>query len=274
MNRTPCPLCGHRLKYPDEGAGKQARCPRCGFPFRLPAVPSAADDGPGSATGRDLASLVQLNAQLTPRGTEHLSHFLDRASPAGVARFGRWLAGAGTESIQRVAELLNRATAGELDYLGDWWQQGGGNFGPAKVATCAGCHGAADPRDEFHFHAYRKRLKVGPAYRYDGMLAGSEHYCKKCIAALRSRMVRGVAAAYSILGSVVLILGLYGVTNHVPVCWVTAAVLALAGLLAIPEVRKRTRDLYLGQTLALMHNRERLAKKGLEFVGRGRAPAS
>jgi hypothetical protein len=272
MNRTRCPLCGHRLKYPEDRAGHQARCPRCGFPFRLPAVGSSsgAEEGPESITGRDLTNLVALNNQLSTKGTEHLSHFLDRASPTSVARFSGWLTEASPEAIRRVAERLNEASPGQIDFYADWWEAGPG--GPARVAACVRCHGPADTRDEFHFHGYKKRFKVGDKYRYDGIFSGSEHYCRRCIAAVRTRMLRGVVAGYLILGVVLLIVVLCAVLNRSPVFGAVAAVVALAAVMAVPTVRRRTDPSCIGQTLAVTHNRERLGKRGMEFVGPGRSP--
>ena len=36
MNRVLCPSCGHKLKYPNDYAGKQAKCQKCGGLVRLP----------------------------------------------------------------------------------------------------------------------------------------------------------------------------------------------------------------------------------------------
>jgi hypothetical protein len=272
MYRTRCPLCGHRIKYPEEQAGKKARCPHCGFPFRVPLNPSAVDAGPESATGRDLASLTALNRQLTPAGVEHLSHFLDRADGAAVARFSAWLGEASDHEITRAAEALNTAGPNDIDPLRDWWEPG--PAGPARVVSCAGCRGAADPRDEFHFHGYKECKKFGPEYRYVGLVHGSEHYCKRCIAMARRRVVRIAVLVYVALWAVLVAIAAYGVVVHRPACYIGAAVGAVVSLIAIPRIRARTEDVHVGEALAMYRNRERLDKKGLWVVRPGRAPTS
>ena len=47
MNRVICPKCGKRLKYPDNMAGKAAKCTKCDKSFLLPipvTPPAQADD--------------------------------------------------------------------------------------------------------------------------------------------------------------------------------------------------------------------------------------
>lgn len=43
--RTPCPNCGHRLKYAAEHFGKKARCPRCDQRLTLPSGPPGGRPG-------------------------------------------------------------------------------------------------------------------------------------------------------------------------------------------------------------------------------------
>jgi hypothetical protein len=272
MYRTRCPLCGHRIKYPEDQAGKKCRCPHCGFPFRVPLNPTAAtDDGPQSATGRDLASLTALNRQLTPVGVEHLSHFLDRAAGPNVARFSSWLGEANDHEISRAAEALNSAGPNDIDPLQDWWEPG--PAGPARVVSCAGCRGAADPKDEFHFHGYKERKKYGREYRYIGLYHGSEHFCKRCIDTGRRRIVRLAVLVYAVLWVVLGALAVYGIVNARPACYIGAVVGALVSLLAIPRVRDQTKEVHVGQALAIDRNRQRLDKKGLWVVRPGRGPS-
>src|SRR5260221_14103976 len=46
MYRTPCPNCGHRLKYTDEHLGRKARCQKCAHRFSLPTNPPEARSSP------------------------------------------------------------------------------------------------------------------------------------------------------------------------------------------------------------------------------------
>lgn len=55
-HRIECPSCGHRLKYPDEHAGKKAKCQKCSHPFRLPAISPVNRDQGNSAMDRDQAT--------------------------------------------------------------------------------------------------------------------------------------------------------------------------------------------------------------------------
>ncbi len=273
MYRTRCSLCGHRIKYPEEQAGRNARCPHCSFPLRLPLHGNPqADEGPESATGRDLANLTALNRQLNRSGVERLSHFLDHAPAAGVARFSSWLRGANENQIYRAADTLNIAGPTDIDPLQDWWLPG--PAGPARVVSCAGCHGPADPTDEYHFHGYQERRKFGDQYRYVALHHGAEHYCKRCITAARQRIVRLAVVMYLALWMALGSLAVYGLVQGKPAYAITALVAVLLSLMGIPFIRQRTREEHVGGTLALSHNRQRLAKKGLWVLRPGRGPAA
>jgi hypothetical protein len=142
------------------------------------------------------------------------------------------------------------------------------------VVSCAGCRGAADLTDEFHFHGYKERKKYGPEYRYIGLYHGSEHFCKRCIATEQRRVRRLTVLVYVVLWVVLLAIAAYGIIADKPACYISAAVGALVSLIAIPPVRARTGETHVGEALAIYRNRQRLDKKGLWVIRPGRGPSS
>lgn len=91
-----CGACGQRLKAKDDTAGKQAKCPKCGYSFLIPTMPESGSPPPPSSIASPAG---KLEASQEGAGTTTLGSYAVILSESNMAD---------KETIRTLADVLTR----------------------------------------------------------------------------------------------------------------------------------------------------------------------